>query len=378
MRKATIFIVLAFLLVLCATPAYANGIPALPHAFYGSVTINGSSAPDGIPISATVDSGDIIATQNPVTTSGGNYGVDSLKLLVQGDGLNGAITFYVNGHEATPSQAVTFESGGGPTQVDLSVTIAKPAWGGGVGARDRTPPRISNVLVCGEGVTETTADICWTTHEKSDSQVEYWTSPSMFSELDEEMVINHHVQLTGLVPGTTYHYKTMSRDKAGNLGVADEYTFTTKGKAPAAAFASSDLSISPGEVEIGETVTISATVANTGTATGSYKVTLKIDGVVEETKEVTLKAGASKEVTFTTSKDAAGSYSVDVNGLSGSFTVKERPAPPVTPAPTPPPPPVAPPTPEKPFNWPLVGGIIAGVVVVGLGVFFWRRRRSIG
>jgi len=44
-KKATIFVVLAFLLVLGAAPAYA--VPALPHAFYGSVTVNGAAAPDG-------------------------------------------------------------------------------------------------------------------------------------------------------------------------------------------------------------------------------------------------------------------------------------------------------------------------------------------
>ncbi|GAH34511.1 unnamed protein product, partial [marine sediment metagenome] len=59
-----------------------------------------------------------------------------------------------------------------------------------------------------------------------------------------------------------------------------------------------DLSISPSEVDIGEEVTISVLVTNTGSASGSYEVTLKIDGAVEASKEVTLNAGASKEVTF--------------------------------------------------------------------------------
>jgi len=123
MRKVAIFVVLALLLVLCPTPAYANGIPALPHAFYGTVTINGAPAPNGTEVSATVDEGNIISTQNPVRTVGGSYGINSPKLLVQGDGLSGAITFYVNGYEATPSQAVTFEAGGGPTEENLTVTI---------------------------------------------------------------------------------------------------------------------------------------------------------------------------------------------------------------------------------------------------------------
>ncbi len=266
-------------------------------------------------------------------------------------------------------------------EVSLSGTGVTTAGGGGGGGGggDTTAPRISDIAM--SNITETSADISWKTHEKSDSQVEYWSSPGELSPLDEEMVINHLVHLTGLTPGTTYHYKTMSRDKAGNLRVSDEDTFTTLGEAPAAAFASSDLSISPSEVAIGETVTISVTVANTGNASGSYEMTLKINDVVDATKEVTLEAGASKEVTFTTAKDVAGSYSVAVNGLTGSFTVKVAAPPPPTPtppapAPTPAPAPAPTPTPEKPFNWPLVGGIIAGVVVVGLGVFFWMRRRA--
>ncbi len=261
-------------------------------------------------------------------------------------------------------------------------TRARSGGGGGGGGRDTTAPRISDIAM--SNITETSADISWRTNERSDSQVEYWSSPGELSPLDEERVYSHLVHITGLTPGTTYHYKTMSRDRADNLRVSDEDSFTTLGEAPAAAFASSGLSISPGEVAIGETVTISATVANTGTASGSYTVKLKINGVVAETKEVTLEASASKEVTFTTSKDVAGSYSVAVDGLTGSFTVKAVPPPapapaptPVpAPAPTPVPAPAPTPTPEEPFNWPLVGGLIAGVVIAALFVFFWMRRRA--
>ena len=137
-----------------------------------------------------------------------------------------------------------------------------------------------------------------------------------------------------------------------------------------AAFSASNLSIQPSEVQPKEAVTITLSVANTGGTEGSYAVVLKINDVAEATKEVTVDAGASKEVTFTTSKDVAGSYSVAVNGLSGSFTVKEKPVP----AP-PPPPPAPPPEVKAVINWPVVGGIIAVVVVVGLLIFFLVVRR---
>ena len=244
--------------------------------------------------------------------------------------------------------------------------------GGGVGGVDRTPPRISDISL--SNIAKTTTDVYWRTQEKSDTHVEYRSNPSMFSELDEERVINHHISLTGLTPATTYYYKTMSRDRSGNLAVSDEYTFTTLGTP--ATFTTSIPTISPTEVDIGENINISAVVANTGDAPGTYEVTLKIDDAVAATKEVTLAGGTSQTVTFTIYKDVAKTYSVSINSLSGSFVVKPPPPPPAPPPPTPPPPvpppPVPPPVlppPPKLINWWLIGGIIAAFVASG--VFIW-------
>jgi len=129
MRKIAIFILLALLLAFGVAPAYANsGIPSLPHAFYGSVTINDSPAPDGVKVSAMVDNGTVIPTQNPVTTVGGSYGIDSPRLLVQGDITPLAtITFYVTNANGTAiGGTAIFESGGGPDWCALSVNIAPP------------------------------------------------------------------------------------------------------------------------------------------------------------------------------------------------------------------------------------------------------------
>jgi len=156
--------------------------------------------------------------------------------------------------------------------------------------------------------------------------------------------------------------------------------------APApAAFTPSSLRLSPVEVNIGDEVTISLFVVNTGGKSGNYEVTLKIDGVVAATKEVTVSAGFSKEVAFTISKDIAGTYSVDVNGLTDSFTVKEEEAAAVisTPPTSPPaeetsPPPSAEeanaPPPAKPINWPVAYGVVAALVVMGSLLFFLAKR----
>jgi len=91
-----------------------------------------------------------------------------------------------------------------------------------------------------------------------------------------------------------------------------------------AAFTPNSLSIYPPEADIGEMVIISVLVTNTGELEGSYSLTLELNGVIAETREITL-AGGSQTVSFSTAEDEAGAYSVDVNGLEGSFTVKEAP-----------------------------------------------------
>ncbi len=372
-------IVLAGLLLLVCffvTPASAD-VPPLPHAFYGEVEINGDPASVGKEVEARGEGVLADTDWNPITVSeagkyGGPGGLDP-KLVVQGDIEEGAtITFYVDGELA---DTIAWHSGE-VTEFDLSVTIDYDEGGGGGGGfpRDIIAPQFVEIWTT--NITHNSADINIETNEKTTCQIEYWASPSILTPPHTTLDTKHVMPLTNLSPGNIYEYNVIVEDRVGNEAISEVYSFTTLGEAPAVAFSSSGLSISPGKVNLGETVTIRATVTNTGSAAGSYEVTLKIDGVVEETKEVTLKAGESQEVTFTTSRDTAGNYLVDVDGLSGSFSVKEVVVAPTPPAPPAPPPAPAPTTiPEGLFNWPLVGLIIAAVVIVALFVFFWIRRR---
>jgi len=133
-----------------------------------------------------------------------------------------------------------------------------------------------------------------------------------------------------------------------------------------AAFAASDLLIIPTEVDIGETVDIIILVANIGGQSGSYELTLIVNGVVEASKEVTLAAGGSELVSFSTIKDTAGTYSLGVAGLTGSFTVGGKPvAPPSLPPPT-----VTIPITPPPSNLPIIGGIIAAVLLAMAGLIY--------
>lgn len=242
-------------------------------------------------------------------------------------------------------------------KLEIKSKVPSPPSNGNGGNGDLRLPTISDIELCLEGVTETTADICWTTDERSTSQVEYWSNPSILSPLDGTRVIDHHVELTGLIPGTTYYYKVMSENAAGNLATSSKHTFTTL-ETPVASFSTINLLIYPSEVDTGENVTISVLVTNTGNAPGSYEAVLKINGAVETTKDVTLNASIIEEIFFTVVKDVAGEYLVEVDGLEGSFIVKGKSVPLVTPT--------------FPI-WAIIGIVVAAGLIV---LFLVRRKRA--
>jgi uncharacterized membrane protein len=89
-----------------------------------------------------------------------------------------------------------------------------------------------------------------------------------------------------------------------------------------ALFKVSDLNTIPSEVKVGEEVTISVVLTNIGDVESSYTIILEINGEGEDTETVTLGAGTSKKVEFKVKKDA-GTYNVEINGLTTQFKVKE-------------------------------------------------------
>jgi len=75
----------------------------------------------------------------------------------------------------------------------------------------------------------TTATIFWKTYKPATTQLIYGmtTGYGQSSALDSTMVLSHTVQLTGLRPGTTYHFRTRSVDVQGKIGSMHDLTFTT-------------------------------------------------------------------------------------------------------------------------------------------------------
>lgn len=103
---------------------------------------------------------------------------------------------------------------------------------------DRLPPIITGVTVA--ELSENAVTINWVTDELSNSIVDYATGPVGLGtynnfELDTNMVLEHSITISGLLPGQIYHFRCRSVDFTKNEGVSSDYQFTTaKGAAPGA------------------------------------------------------------------------------------------------------------------------------------------------
>jgi uncharacterized membrane protein len=93
---------------------------------------------------------------------------------------------------------------------------------------------------------------------------------------------------------------------------------------PPPEFQTSDLEVTPHEVEAGEEVTVSVKITNVGGQTGSYTLQLIINQTIEETETVTLEEGASNTTQFKIIKQTPGTYNIEIDGLVDEFTVREK------------------------------------------------------
>jgi hypothetical protein len=89
-------------------------------------------------------------------------------------------------------------------------------------------------------------------------------------------------------------------------------------------FGASYLHISPEQVAPGQQVLISGNIGNSGGQSGSYTAALVItgpDGTTTDSQTVTVSPGAATKVSFTVQKSTPGTYSVNLAGMHGQFTV---------------------------------------------------------
>jgi hypothetical protein len=184
--------------------------------------------------------------------------------------------------------------------------------------------------------------------------------------------------------------------------------YTAMAHVAPAEFEVDGMTITPTEVYPEESVTVDVTVTNTGVLAGSHDVTITVNDLALQTKEVTLGGGQSELMAFTITLVTSGEYTVNINGLSGEFIVKESepegtvaevlipepPTPSLTPTeepveksmvksqPEPKPelsvqPLIKPPPSAGIAWWLIVVYSVAGLFVIGGGIYYFVRSRNI-
>jgi len=82
-----------------------------------------------------------------------------------------------------------------------------------------------------------------------------------------------------------------------------------------------NLIIEPSGTLVGQTVSVSVDVVNTGGTEGTYNVILLVNSAEESNENVSLTPNTSQTVTFNLTRDITGVYEIEVTGLKGELTV---------------------------------------------------------
>jgi hypothetical protein len=203
---------------------------------------------NGSRVASLTTSGNIDQTSNPLRIGSADASGDFFRGIIDEVRVSNVIRY--PGNFVPPQAPFTpdastrglwhFDEGSGTTTADASsngnggTLVSNPTWTTTTpfNGPDTTPPAISAVTA--NNLTANGATIAWTTDEAATSQVEYGTTTAYgaATTLDAALVSGHTQTLTGLAASTTYHYRVLSRDAAGNQAASGDNTFTTAGSNP--------------------------------------------------------------------------------------------------------------------------------------------------
>ena len=91
-----------------------------------------------------------------------------------------------------------------------------------------------------------------------------------------------------------------------------------------AEFVFTNLSVEPSSVEAGTAVTVTVEVENTGNAEDESDVELLVNGEAVDSETVSLGPGESTTLEFSHTEEEPGTYTVEIEELSGTFEVTEK------------------------------------------------------
>ena len=219
-------------------------------------------------------------------------------LIVVAIGLSGFAAYKANWLEAPLNGVQEFVGG-----------INLPGWLP-FGNKDTICPTIQNASV--SNVTAASAVITWQTDEPSTSQVMICESTGgcTWTELDENLVTDHSVNIIDLKPNTAYHFTATSTDDCANQGMA-EGDFTTATEASTAPPVIAEIDVS-NITELAATISWATDKPGTtqvayGT-TNAYGSTTTLDQTLATAHSATL-AGLTPSTTYhfkVTSQDGSG------------------------------------------------------------------------
>ncbi len=188
---------------------------------------------------------------------------------------------------------------------------------------DTTGPAISALTA--NNITDTSADVVWTTDEQSDSVVEYGTAPGSYtnSASSAALVTAHKVSLSGLTPSTIYYYRVSSTDDVGNKSPSGEQSFTTQAGPPPLTVTVTKVS----SAKQGKTYSIGLRVRVTnsaGSGVSAASVRLQVgsgacpSGTALSTLNGTTDAGGNVTLTFKTKN--TGTYCGSATASKAGFS----------------------------------------------------------
>jgi len=163
----------------------------------------------------------------------------TLSTVVDDDAPLARVQFYVDGLPVGPPlvaapYSVIWDSSTADARVPHTIVaratdvLGRSGASGMVGVQVDNGPIISGIGVS-LGLTASSARVVWATDVVSDAQVEFGPTLGYGSStpVDPRIGWSHEAQLTGLAPGTAYHYRVRSRDANGAMAFSPDATFAT-------------------------------------------------------------------------------------------------------------------------------------------------------
>lgn len=207
-----------------------------------------------------------------------------------------------------------------------NVAVTSQAAGG-----DTTAPVISGVT--SGAINLNGGSISWTTNEPATSQIEYGTTTAYgtSSPLNTTLETSHSQVVSGLQPGTLYHYRVKSTDAAGNTATSSDYTFTTQSPPDTTAPSTPTNVTAQALSTTSARITWSASTDNVGVSSYIVRRGGAVVGTTSATSfdDSSLTPGQTYDYTVTAS-DAAGNTSTASTAVSVTLPAPDTQAPSVS------------------------------------------------